>query len=121
MLAIFHSQLNRSLHHQLIDELQHGRSQAVKGTVEGVVFGNRLRIEMREAAQRIAICNALTQLPIIPVLDPHQDQRAQDLWRRQAVPAHLGPFQAALEIDSDLLDQLLVLFEQVGNGYQQRV
>jgi len=32
-------------------------------------------------------------------------------------PAHLGPFQAALEIDSDLLDQLLCCFEQVGNGY----
>jgi len=44
-----------------------------------------------------------------------------DLGWRQAVPAQLGPFQSALEIDSNLLDQTVVPFEQVGNGRQQRV
>src|SRR5258708_4704867 len=116
LLAIFQSQLDRSLHYQFIDELQHGRSQTVEGTVEGVVLGNRLSIEMSEAAQRVAIGNALAQLTILPIFDPHQDQRAQDLGWGQAVPVQLGSFQSTLEIASDLLDQLLVLCEQVGNG-----
>jgi hypothetical protein len=40
--------------------------------------------------------------------------------RRQSTAAAPRPLQAAHQVAPDLLDQLLVLVEEVGNGLQQR-
>src|SRR5215207_4351270 len=51
--------------------------------VERIVLGHRLAVEIREPAQRASVSNPFAQFAIIPVLDQHQDQRTQDLLRRQ--------------------------------------
>ena len=58
--------------HQFVDGLQRGRRESVEGTVEGVVLGYAVAVEVGKAAQRIAIVDAFAQLAVIPVLDAHE-------------------------------------------------
>jgi hypothetical protein len=44
--------------------------QPVKGSMESIVLGDRLVMEVSEAAQGIPVGDALAQLTVVPVLDP---------------------------------------------------
>ena len=57
--------------------------QSDKAALERVLLGHRLAIEIGEPSQRDAIGNPFAQFAIIPVLDPHENQRAQDLPCRE--------------------------------------
>jgi hypothetical protein len=65
---------------------------------------------------RISIGNPLTQFAIVQVLDAHQNQRAQDLLRRQTGAPRLGVLQTARQIAADLLDDILLVVKKIGNG-----
>ena len=74
-----------------------------------------------ELAQHQSVGDSFAQLAIIPVLDAHQNQRAQHLWRRQAVAALARLFQTAHEIAPHLLDHLMLAVKELRNGFQQRL
>src|SRR6476620_1367678 len=78
-------------------------------------------MQLREFAQRHAIGNAFTNLAVVPVLDPLENDRAQDLLRCQSASTALGLFQASRQIAPHLLDNLLLIVEKIGNGLQQRL
>src|SRR3982074_2880785 len=78
-------------------------------------------IEICELAQGASIGNPLAQFAIVPVLDAHQNQRAQDLLRRQAATTSLGVLQAPCQIAADLFDHVLLVVKKIGNGLQQRL
>ena len=62
--------------------LQRLWGQTNEAALEGVVLGHRRAGEVGKLTQRQSIRDALTQLAIVPVLKPHQNQRAQNLRRR---------------------------------------
>jgi hypothetical protein len=70
-LAILQPQIHRRLHDQFIDGLERLGSKAIKGTVEGVMFGYRVAAEIGEGAQRVAIRDAFAQFAEVLTLDPH--------------------------------------------------
>jgi hypothetical protein len=55
---------------------------------------HRQTIEVRELAQRASVRSPLAQFAVIPVLDAHQNQQAQDLLRGQPAATSLGFLQA---------------------------
>jgi hypothetical protein len=87
--------------------------------VERIVSWNRQAIEVGELAQRASIGNPLAQFAIVPVLDAHENQRAQDLLRRHAAATSLGVLQAPYQIATDLLDQVFLIVKKIGK--QQRL
>src|SRR5450631_2257732 len=88
---------------------------------ECIVSRHRQTIEIGELAQRASIGNPLAQFAIVPVLDAHENQRAQDLLRCDAAATSLGVLQAPYQIAADLLDHIFLIVEKVGDGLQQRV
>src|SRR6267378_3529808 len=70
------------------------------------------------AFERNADVNPLAQFAIVPVLDAHENQRAQDLLRRQAAATSLGFLQTPSQIAADLLDHVLLVVKKIGNGLQ---
>src|ERR1700681_672564 len=90
----------------------------VEAAVECIVSRHRQTIAIRELAQCASIGNPLAQFAIVPVLDAHENQRAQDLLRRQATATSLGFLQTPRQIAADLLDHLLLVVKKVGNGLQ---
>ena len=78
-VAIFQAEIHRRLDHQLIDVFQRLRSQPMKGAVKRMMFGYWLTIEFRELAQRVSVGDAFAQFAIIPILDAHQYEGAQNL------------------------------------------
>jgi hypothetical protein len=58
---------------------------------------------------------------MVPILDAHQNQRAQDLLRRQAAATSLGFLQAPRRIAADLFDHVLLVVKKIGNHLQQRL
>src|SRR5467141_1303074 len=83
--------------------------------------GTGRQIEVCELAQCASIGNPLAQFTIVPVLDAHQNQRAQDLLRRQAAATGLGVLQAPYQIAADLLDHVFLIVKKIGNGLRQRL
>src|SRR5207249_2904864 len=69
--------------------------------------------------QRQSIGNPLAQLAIVPVLEPHQNQRAQDLSRRQSAATTSGLLQPSHQIPPDPLDHVSLVVEKVGYRPQQ--
>jgi hypothetical protein len=61
------------------------------------------------------------QLAIVPVLEPHQNQRAQDLRRRQPVTTAAGLLQAPHQIAPDTLDDVPLVVEKSRDRFQQRL
>ena len=114
--AVLQTQCNGGLNHPLVDSLQSLRRDPAKGPIEGIVLGNRMTVELRKTAQGQAIVNALAQFAVVPVLDAHENQRAQNLRRRHALAPGAGVFQAALQILTDFLDHALLLLEDGGDG-----
>src|SRR5271167_5249310 len=70
LVAILQPQIHRRLHDQLIDGLEGCGSKAIKGPVEGVVFGHLLAAEIREGAQGVAIRDTFAEFAQVPILDP---------------------------------------------------
>jgi len=68
LLAVFQAELDRGLDHGLVDGLHGGRGEPVKGTVEGVVVGHAMAVQVGKAAQGIAVVDAYPQRAIVPIL-----------------------------------------------------
>jgi hypothetical protein len=81
----------------------------------------RNRWNSAELAQRHSIGNAFTQLAVVPVLDTLENERAQDLLRRQSASTALRLFQSSRQIAPHLLDNLLLIVKKIGNGLQLRL
>src|SRR5258708_34658356 len=109
------------LHHQIIDRLERLRPQPIEVTVECAMSRHRQTIEVGELAQCASVGNPLAQFAIVPVLDAHQNQRAQHLLWRQAVATGLGLLQTPRQIAADLLDHVLLVVQKIGNGLQHRL
>src|SRR6266404_7885537 len=92
-----------------------------KARWKALCFGYRPAVEAGELAQRVAVGDPFTQLAIVPVLDPHQDQRAQHLLRRQPAASRVGLLQPPPQIATDIQDQVCVIIEKVGDRLQQRL
>src|SRR5712691_5474894 len=120
-LAVFQTEFHGALDHKLVDGLERGWSEPVEGPVEGVVLGDRVAIKLGKPAQRVAIVDAVAQVAIIPILDAHENKRAQGLRRSDAVAAGGGILQAALQIQAHLLDQSHVLIEECIDTLQDGV
>src|SRR5260370_39823409 len=84
----------------------------VKAAVERIVSRHRQTIEVGELAQGASIGNPLAQFAIVPVLNAHENQRAQDLLRRQAAATSLGFLQAPRQIAADLFDHVLLVVKK---------
>ena len=53
--------------------------------------------------------------------DPHQNQRAQNLRRRQSVTTAIGLLQPTYQIPPHALDDVLLVVEKAGYRLQQRL
>jgi hypothetical protein len=80
-----------------------------------------LTIEVREPAQCAFVGNPLTKFAIVPVLDAHQNQRAQHLLRRHAAATRVGLLQTPHQIAADLFDYVLLVVKKIRNRLQQRL
>ena len=119
--AVLQAERDRRLDHEVVDGLECRRRQPVEAAVERIMLGYPVTVEIRELTQRHAIGNPFAQLAIIPVLEPHQNQRAQHLSRRQAATAAAGLLQTAAEIALHPLDHVIVVVKECGYRLQQRL
>lgn len=121
LAADLQTELHSGLNDQIVDGFERLRRQPVEAAVERVMLGYRIAVESGELAQRHAVGDAFAQLAIVPVLEPHQNQRAQDLRRRQSVTTAAGLLQAPHQIAPDTLDDVLLIVEKSGYRFQQRL
>jgi hypothetical protein len=119
--AVLQSELDRRPNHQVVDCFQRLWGQTDEATLEGVMLRHRRAVEVGELTKRQSICDALTQLAIVPVLEPHQNQRAQNLCRRQSVTTAIGLLQATHQIPPHTLDDVPLIVEKAGYRLQQRL
>ena len=75
-----------------------------------------LAVKVRKGAQGVTVMDAFAQLAIIPVLDTHEDERAQGLCRHSSVAAGVGVLQPVHQILAHLLDQRGVVVEESENA-----
>ena len=85
------------------------------------MLGYRPAVEAGELAQRQSIGDPFAQLAIVPVLDAHENQRAQDLLRRQTAATTARLLQAADQVAPHPLNHRMLIVEEIGNGLQQRL
>ena len=71
LLAVLQSEVDRRLHHQIIDRLERLGRQPSEAAVERIVSRHRQTIEVCELAQGAPIGDPLAQFAIVPVLDAH--------------------------------------------------
>src|SRR5207247_5802299 len=121
LLAIFQTVVDGRFNDRVIELLHCGGTQPVERLVEGVVAGNRLTVEAGELSQRVSVIYAFAQFPVIPILDAHQDQRAENLVRGQTRSASFRFLQTALQIAANQFHQFVVVIQEVGNLFQQRI
>jgi hypothetical protein len=98
LAAVLHGELHGGFNDQIVNGLERRRRQPVEAAVEGVMLGHLLAVEIGERSPRYAIGDAFAQLAIIPVLHPHQNQRAQHLRGGEAAATVVRPFEAAHQI-----------------------
>jgi len=92
--------------------------QPVKGSMESIVLGDRLAMEVSEAAQGIPVGDALAQLTVVPVLDPHQGQSTQRLLRSKPMASCVWLLETCRQIASHLLDEFCVLVDEIRDRLQ---
>jgi hypothetical protein len=119
LLAVFQAESDGSSDHGIVDGLKRRGCKPVKGSIESIVLGDRLAIELSEAPQGIPIGDSLAQLTVVPVLDPHQGQRTKCLLSRKAVASCMGLLETCRQIASNLLDQFCVLVDEIRYRLQQ--
>jgi hypothetical protein len=115
------SEHDRGLNDEIIDGFERLRRQSIEAAVEGVMLGHRIAVEIGELAPRQSVGDPFAQLAIIPVLDAHQNERAQHLRRRQTATALARLLQAADQIAPHPLDHLVLGVEEIRNRLQQRL
>ena len=120
-LAVFDSELDGSFEDQVIDGLYGLRPKFIKGPIESIVLGYAPAIKITEAAQRVSIGNPLAQVPIVTVLNPHENQGAHHLRRSHARAPHAGLFQTPLEIFSNQFCDLWMVVEDLADPLENRV
>src|SRR6516164_2965479 len=120
LLAVLQSEVDGRLHHQFIDRPKRLGRQPIEAAVERVMSRHRHTIEVRELAQCVSIGNPLAQFAIVPILDAHQNQRAQDLLWRQSMAASIGILQTLPKIVTNRCDHLFVVVKKVRDRLQQR-
>ena len=76
LLAVLQAEFHGRLDYELVDGRQWGRSDAIESAIEGIVQGDGLAIELPKGTPRKAIIDALAQIAVVPILDPHEKQRA---------------------------------------------
>ena len=118
LLAVFQADPDGGSDHGLVDRLKRRGGQLVKGSMERVVFGDQLTVEVGESPQGIPVGDALAQLTVVPVLHPHQRQRTQRLLSRQPVASSMGFLETCHQIGSNLLDQFGMLAEEIRDRLQ---
>src|SRR5712691_10040784 len=119
--AVFQSKIDRSLNHQVIDDFERLRHQPIEAAVERIVLGYRITVEVSKLTQHQSVSDPFAQFAIVPVLDAHENQRAQDLLRCQSTATAPRLLQTSHQIAPDPLDHLLLVVKEVGNGLQQRI
>jgi len=82
LLPIFQAVIDGRSNDGVIKLLHRRGRQPVECMIESVVPGNRRTLEARKFPQRVSIINTFPKLPVIPILDAHQNQRTQNLARR---------------------------------------
>jgi hypothetical protein len=120
-LAVFQPESNSGLNDQFVDHLERRRSEPVKDPVESIMFGNELAVETSEPPQGVSVGDPLSQLAIIPILDPHQSERAQHLHGRETISSSPRILQTTLQISAYLFHQVSVLVYKIGDGLQHRL
>ena len=119
--AVLQSELDRCPNHQIVDRSQRLWGQTDETAPEGVVLRHRRAVEVGEPTQRQSVRDTFTQLAIVPVLEPHPNQRAQNLRRRQSVTTAIGLLQATHQIPPGALDDVPLVVEKAGYRLQQRL
>jgi hypothetical protein len=117
LLAVFQTQLDGMPDYGLINGLHRGRGEPV----EGVVLGYAVAIEIGKRAQGETVIDAFAQLAIIPVLDAHENERAQGLRGSYAIAAGVGVLQAPHQILAHLLDQGGMVIQESQDALQEGV
>src|SRR6202049_2242756 len=118
--AILQSKIDCRLNHQVIDGFERLRCQSDEAALKRVVLGYRTTVEVGKLPQHQAVGDPFAQFAIVPVLDAHENQRAQDLLRRQSTATAARLLQTSHQIAPDPLDHLLLVVKEVSNGLQQR-
>ena len=75
-------------------------------------------MEIREAPQGIPVGDALAQLTVVPVLDPHQGQSTERLLSSETVASCVGLLEACRQIAAHLLDEFGVLVDEIRDRLQ---
>ena len=57
-------------------------------------------IETPEPPQGVFVGNAFAQFPVVPILDAHQNQGAENLPRGQPAPARIGSWRTIVSFES---------------------
>ena len=104
---------DRCLHHQVINGLERLRRQSRKAALKRIMLGHARAAKIGELTQRQPIGDPFSQLAIIPVLDPHEDQRVQDLPWCQSAATAAGLLQAGGEIAPDAFHHVVLVVEKI--------
>ena len=120
-LAVLQSQIDGGFKDQVIKGLQGLRPKFVKGPIESVVLRDALAVKACESAQCVPVGDALAEFPIVPVLDPHKDQRPKHLAWGHGRAARVRLFQTSLKISAHPLEDLRLIVEEVGHPFENRV
>jgi hypothetical protein len=73
LLAVLQTQINGRFKDPLIEGFKSSRPKFIKGPIKSIVFGNALALKTREPAQGVSVGDALSEFPVIPVLDSHKN------------------------------------------------
>lgn len=120
-LAILQPQSDGRFKDQVIEGLKSLRPKFIKGPIERVMFGNAAAVKTCEPAQRVSVGDSLSEFPIVPVLDPHKNERAKDLRRGDGRATRVWLLQTPLKIVADELNHLRLIVEEFGNSFENGV
>jgi len=115
LLTILQLHLNGGLNDEIIDTPQCFGRQAVESFIERLMLRYRLAVEVRELTQGDSVGDAFTQLTQVPVFDAPENQRAQDLLRRQSTATRAKVLQSSLQIVLYSFDDCGIVVEEVRN------
>src|SRR3984957_7422856 len=119
--AVLQSKIDCRLNHQVIDRFERLRRQSIEAAAERIVLGYPITVEVGKLTQHQSVGDPFAQFTIVPVLDAHENQRAQNLLRRQSTATAPRLLQTSPQNPPDTLDKLLLIVKEFGNGLQQRL
>src|SRR5437899_1492109 len=119
--AVLEAERDGGLDDGHIEGAHRGRGQPAESAMKGIVFGDRLAIEGREAPQGVAVGNALAQFAEIPRFDALEHKGPQGLGGAQTGPAGVGMLESPHQVVMDEGDQFFMGIQEVGEGPQGRL